>query len=96
MALNEDLLLNFEIFSKYRYKHLFTNLVKCIRLRGATVARLTPDQKVACSNHVGVRKFLYDKYTFIFFYIYNKNNIKEICETPFYKGTKSGLRSESC
>ena len=24
-------------------------------LRGATVARLTPDQKVACSNHVGVR-----------------------------------------
>ncbi len=24
------------------------------RLRGATVARLTPDQKVACSNHVGV------------------------------------------
>ena len=22
--------------------------------RGATVARLTPDQKVACSNHVGV------------------------------------------
>lgn len=23
-------------------------------LRGATVARLTPDQKVACSNHVGV------------------------------------------
>ena len=25
------------------------------RLRGATVARLTPDQKVACSNHVGVK-----------------------------------------
>ena len=24
------------------------------RLRGPTVARLTPDQKVACSNHVGV------------------------------------------
>ena len=23
-------------------------------LRGATVARLTPDQKAACSNHVGV------------------------------------------
>ena len=23
-------------------------------LGGATVARLTPDQKVACSNHVGV------------------------------------------
>ena len=28
------------------------------RLRGATVARLTPDQKAACSNHVGVMKFL--------------------------------------
>ena len=27
------------------------------RLRGATVARLTPDQKVACSNHVGVNCF---------------------------------------
>ena len=26
-----------------------------VRLRGATVARLTPDQKVACSNHVGVK-----------------------------------------
>ena len=25
-----------------------------MRPRGATVARLTPDQKVACSNHVGV------------------------------------------
>ena len=28
------------------------------RARGATVARLTPDQKVACSNHVRV-KILY-------------------------------------
>ena len=28
------------------------------RPRGATVARLTPDQKVACSNHVGVKKRL--------------------------------------
>ena len=27
------------------------------RLRGATVARLTPDQKVACSNHVGVKTY---------------------------------------
>ena len=26
-----------------------------MRLRGATVARLTPDQKAACSNHVGVK-----------------------------------------
>ena len=31
--------------------------IKC-GLRGATVARLTPDQKVACSNHVGVNKIL--------------------------------------
>ena len=29
------------------------------RLLGATVARLTPDQKVACSNHVGVKYFKY-------------------------------------
>src|SRR4029434_865052 len=28
------------------------------RPRGATVAHLTPDQKVACSNHVGVKKHL--------------------------------------
>ena len=27
-----------------------------IWLRGATVARLTPDQKAACSNHVGVNR----------------------------------------
>ncbi len=29
-------------------------------LRGATVARLTPDQKAACSNHVGVKTFFGD------------------------------------
>ena len=29
------------------------------RLLGATVARLTPDQKVACSNHVGVIYLLF-------------------------------------
>ena len=28
------------------------------RPRGATAASLTPDQKVACSNHVGVKKHL--------------------------------------
>jgi hypothetical protein len=28
---------------------------KTARPCGATVARLTPDQKVACSNHVGVK-----------------------------------------
>ncbi len=31
-----------------------------LRPRGATVARLTPNQKVACSNHVGVRRSLLD------------------------------------
>nr|XP_048682839.1 LEM domain-containing protein 1 isoform X2 [Caretta caretta] len=29
--------------------------------RGATVARLTPDQKAACSNHVGVKVLLLEK-----------------------------------
>ena len=29
----------------------------CSRLRGAMVARLTPDQKAACSSHVGVKFF---------------------------------------
>ena len=36
------------------------------RLRGATVARLTPDQKVACSNHVGV-KFIFSLFRFLHF-----------------------------
>ena len=27
---------------------------KLLRPRGATIGRLTPDQKVVCSNHVGV------------------------------------------
>ncbi len=31
-----------------------------LRPRGATVARLTPDQKVVCSNHVWVRRSLLD------------------------------------
>ena len=38
--------------------YLFIYVLLCPRvskrLRGATVARLTPDQKAACSNHVGV------------------------------------------
>ena len=34
--------------------------LEIVWLCGATVARLTPDQKVACSNHVGVKTF-YDK-----------------------------------
>ena len=39
----------------------YTQVGACIRcgLRGATVARLTPDQKVACSNHVGVNDFCF-------------------------------------
>ena len=40
------------IIYKQLLKYSFTMYV---RLRGATVARLTPDQKVACSNHVGVK-----------------------------------------
>ncbi|KZS02304.1 Uncharacterized protein APZ42_000708 [Daphnia magna] len=28
------------------------------RFRGAMVARLTPDQEVACSNHVEIRGFV--------------------------------------
>ena len=33
-----------------------------IRSRGAMVARLTPDQKVACSSHVGVKPLVYTVY----------------------------------
>ena len=38
-----------------------------VRLGGATVARLTPDQKVACSNHVQVKIFILinDYYYFV-------------------------------
>ena len=35
------------------------------RLRGATVARLTPDQKAACSNHVGVKYFRKRVYVYV-------------------------------
>ena len=35
------------------------------RPRGATVARLTPDQKVACSNHVGVKRYMLGHCLFI-------------------------------
>ena len=31
--------------------------IENIGFRGATVARLTPDEKAACSNHVGVNNF---------------------------------------
>ena len=34
-----------------------------IRFRGAMVARLTPDQKVACSSHVGITNFMVNQLT---------------------------------
>ena len=37
--------------------YIIKNKTMLQRLLGATVARLTPDQKVACSNHVGVNFF---------------------------------------
>ena len=51
---------NFRISTKNHHSSL-------IRLRGATVARLTPDQKAACSNHVGVKIFFpqFDNDTFV-------------------------------
>ena len=45
------------------YSFILEN-VTC-RIRGAMVARLTPDQKVACSIHVG---FTFMKYFFFFFF----------------------------
>ena len=41
------------IFDKTNFTHFVSKPLR--GLRGATLARLTPDQKVACSNHVGVR-----------------------------------------
>ena len=38
----------------------------CSRLRGAMVARLTPDQKAACLSHVGVKFFPLFPFTFVF------------------------------
>ena len=43
----------------YLFMYFFV-LGQSKRLRGATVARLTPDQKAACSNHVGVIIILFD------------------------------------
>ena len=40
-------------FSNFYYVQIIIPLITT-GPRGATVARLTPDQKVACSNHVGV------------------------------------------
>ena len=57
------LLLFCEPFFAYNlnFKAYFLNPIKMkqgIGLRGATVARSTPDRKAACSNHVGVKFFL--------------------------------------
>jgi hypothetical protein len=40
--------------SSFYYQQNVRGCTDCCRSRGATVARLTPDQKVACSNHVAV------------------------------------------
>ena len=40
-----------------------------MRLRGATVARLAPVQKAACSNHVGVNPVLLGLLTILLQYI---------------------------
>ena len=62
------------------------------RLLGATVARLTPDQKVACSNHVGVTSFA----IFVHFHINKKQNCyltKDMTPTWFEHATFwSGVR----
>ena len=42
------------LFSCSMYKFIVINFERLSRSRGAMVARLTPDQKVACSSHVGV------------------------------------------
>ena len=57
-----------------------------IRLRGATVARLTPDQKVACSNPVGVTNFL--NLFFMYFYLFVKCGFLLLllsCFSSFFK-----------
>ena len=38
------------------FKYINFTFSSCVGLRGAMVARLTPDQKAACSSHVGVTK----------------------------------------
>ena len=53
---SEYYLLHFSVEIPQRYIcHSFKTQTYRIRLRGPKVARLTPDQKVACSNHVGVK-----------------------------------------
>ena len=65
------------IWSQTGYYCATESLVRHIWLRGAMVARLTPDQKAACSNHVGVIKFLSLSYLKkkIFVLITNKHSV---------------------
>ena len=49
---------------------------------GATVARLTPDQKVACSNHVGVNQFLFLHF-FLHLYIKGRDPSVNFYRVPF-------------
>ena len=59
-------------FNEFKYINFTSNFR--VGLRGAMVARLTPDQKAACSSHVGVTEdfffiiifFLLRKYQFSF------------------------------
>ena len=61
---------------------------------GAMVARLTPDQKVACSNHVRVNNY----FTFLFFF----SNLFALTSSSFSRETlaegsiESLFDTESC
>ena len=72
-------------FNEFKYINFTTNIR--VGLRGAMVARLTPDQKAACSSHVGVTEvlffffFLSRKYQFSFGL--TKNHFRESFFTSF-------------
>ena len=55
------------------------------RLLGATVARLTPDQKVACSNHVGVNCFIWFQHRHYAGCLQNKMTAHHCRETENYR-----------
>ena len=48
------------------FKYINFNLTSRVGLRGAMVARLTPDQKAACSSHVGVTDYFFFYFNFFF------------------------------
>ena len=70
-------------------KYINFSKISRVGLRGAMVARLTPDQKAACSSHVGVTEdfffyfifFLLRKYQFSFGL--TKNRFRESFFTSF-------------